>query len=801
MYRSAVFLGLMVASAVYAQPLRVQELVRSTPGGTARGWIATVDLYDPSVEIVVTDPLPPGSGAEANLIRTDTWQTQSGVTLAINANFFSTLPANQADIIGLSMSDGVIVSPPRQYLTNPFDPAILFRADRTAAIGNFGPGDLAGILDAVAGVGPSNTDAIPGTLLVTDGVNTGATARVDPATRNPRTAVGINQAGSQFYIIVVDGRQTGWSVGMTLPELADLFIERGAHRAINLDGGGSTSFVYQPVPGGSRTLNRPSDGSFRAVANHLGVRVPAPAPSLPRRPIRGAWLRPPSTIAALETSLNHMANAGLTDLYLETFYHGIATNDSNVFNRRFSNDYLGQAILSAAKYNIRVHAWVESGYWQFGSTGAYNFTNNPEWRSWNIATGDVGGDGTAGQVFANLCNPGVQDKLRRYCAELAGKTGLWGIQTDYHRFALDNSTSDSYTVPWSYDTWSRAAFQAQYGVDPLTAAATSTGSHWFRFLSWRRAGISAAAREMHAGINSVNSGPEFSAAIFASAMSSSAQIAKCQDWPTWAANGWVETLVPMAYGSTVSSIQSDLNLTTASAAGRPVIAGLAIIAGTRPSISQQLSGCKAVGIDEFIFFDATVLADAVKRSEVAFWLLNQATPQKGDFNNDLYVDARDRGALAGVYTGTPVPVNAGNAKYDLNGDAVIDDADVTLFDRYFAKHRFGEDGVVDQRDIDALRACFFAPRPIAAIHHLYDLDGDGDVDYTDQVELHRLLTVEVPDDSDVNRDGKVTIDDLYSQRRTPIDVNRDGYINDDDAKSLETTLRRIEAGDLAGNRE
>jgi hypothetical protein len=80
---------------------------------------------------------------------------------------------------------------------------------------------------------------------------------------------------AEVDIIVVDGRAPQWSVGVTLPELADLMIERGAYDAINLDGGGSSSFVYRwsPVQPGATWTNRPSDGRFRPVANHLGVRV------------------------------------------------------------------------------------------------------------------------------------------------------------------------------------------------------------------------------------------------------------------------------------------------------------------------------------------------------------------------------------------------------------------------------------------------------------------------------------------------------------------------------------------------
>ncbi|HVF18744.1 MAG TPA: phosphodiester glycosidase family protein [Mycobacteriales bacterium] len=80
--------------------------------------------------------------------------------------------------------------------------------------------------------------------------------------RNPRTAVGF--APGKVLFAVVDGRQPGHSVGMTLRELANFFLELGARSALNLDGGGSSTMVVN-----GRIANRPSDGSERGVANAL----------------------------------------------------------------------------------------------------------------------------------------------------------------------------------------------------------------------------------------------------------------------------------------------------------------------------------------------------------------------------------------------------------------------------------------------------------------------------------------------------------------------------------------------------
>jgi hypothetical protein len=90
--------------------------------------------------------------------------------------------------------------------------------------------------------------------------NTGSFA----TTRHPRSAVGWRADGTLLFV-VVDGRQAGYSAGMSLAELTDLFQQLGAVEALNLDGGGSTALVVRGA-----VANRPSDASGeRPVANAL----------------------------------------------------------------------------------------------------------------------------------------------------------------------------------------------------------------------------------------------------------------------------------------------------------------------------------------------------------------------------------------------------------------------------------------------------------------------------------------------------------------------------------------------------
>jgi len=85
--------------------------------------------------------------------------------------------------------------------------------------------------------------------------------------RHPRTALGFDQRGEKLFFFVVDGRQEGYSVGMSLYELTEYMLEWKVYQAINLDGGGSSTMVIR-----NQVVNRPSDEQGeRAVANALLV--------------------------------------------------------------------------------------------------------------------------------------------------------------------------------------------------------------------------------------------------------------------------------------------------------------------------------------------------------------------------------------------------------------------------------------------------------------------------------------------------------------------------------------------------
>ncbi len=104
-----------------------------------------------------------------------------------------------------------------------------------------------------------------GPALVEDGqivVSTGE--EVDQAmTSNPRTAIG--QISALHYLVIVSDGRTSESAGLTLYQLATLFAQRGCTVAYNLDGGGSSTMVFN-----GNVVNNPTSGrsiTERAVSD------------------------------------------------------------------------------------------------------------------------------------------------------------------------------------------------------------------------------------------------------------------------------------------------------------------------------------------------------------------------------------------------------------------------------------------------------------------------------------------------------------------------------------------------------
>lgn len=180
------------------------------------------------------------------------------VIAGINADFFDIGGTNIMS--GLCIKDGVLL---KVAGNRPWVGAL---DDGTVVMGD--GSEYAKYADRlVSAVGGSNI------LMKNDVIQSIAVGTDFGDTRHPRTAVGTKADGSVVFM-VVDGRQSAISNGASLADLAEIFASLGCCDAINLDGGGSSTFILKNSEGKFVVENSPSGGALRAVANGFLVLEP-----------------------------------------------------------------------------------------------------------------------------------------------------------------------------------------------------------------------------------------------------------------------------------------------------------------------------------------------------------------------------------------------------------------------------------------------------------------------------------------------------------------------------------------------
>lgn len=192
---------------------------------------------------------------------TSAFLAEFGAHLAVNGDGFIYLPPESATCSSgdPTRPNGFAASRGKTYVNKPSETLYI------NANGDFTVGKPKGVVyNAVSG----------DRILLQNGKMTPGMAADVPA---PRTAVGITANGKGVILLVVDGRQPGYSEGVDRHELTAMLQSFGASEGINLDGGGSSAMVIRGLDGSPRLLNRPIDGNTpgqeRAVSNHLGIFV------------------------------------------------------------------------------------------------------------------------------------------------------------------------------------------------------------------------------------------------------------------------------------------------------------------------------------------------------------------------------------------------------------------------------------------------------------------------------------------------------------------------------------------------
>ena len=181
------------------------------------------------------------------------------VVAGVNASFYNMTTGQP---IGITFIDGV------SFGTSSYDNFFAVLKDGKTAVIDYAK-NLGNYVDE-NGESTIWQAAAGSQWLVRDGKDVTANATGDYNTqRHSRTCVGITADG-KVVMMVLDGRQEPFSCGGSMHELAQIMLEAGCVAAVNLDGGGSTTYASRPEGSDKvEIINRPSDGSERSISSGL----------------------------------------------------------------------------------------------------------------------------------------------------------------------------------------------------------------------------------------------------------------------------------------------------------------------------------------------------------------------------------------------------------------------------------------------------------------------------------------------------------------------------------------------------
>ncbi|GAA1672552.1 phosphodiester glycosidase family protein [Glycomyces endophyticus] len=252
------------------------ELVKSAASGTSNVLAFAAD-GTAAIESIGFDGTATTPTGTLDLHGLNTTALPAGGVGVYDANWGTAARARVADgapVTEVTVVDGVVTAVTGAPQEGPIADGALSLVGRDAAaqtLAALAVGDAVAIEYGAVLDGDLPETAVSGRqMLIADGA---VLDQTDQA-RHPRTAVGVSADGTELYVLTVDGRQAA-SGGYTLEETAEELLAMGAHTALNLDGGGSSTLIAR-APGTDDlvTVNAPSDGNERAVGNALAFTVP-----------------------------------------------------------------------------------------------------------------------------------------------------------------------------------------------------------------------------------------------------------------------------------------------------------------------------------------------------------------------------------------------------------------------------------------------------------------------------------------------------------------------------------------------
>lgn len=332
-------------------------------------------------------------------------------------------------------------------------------------------------------------------------------------------------------------------------------------------------------------------------------------------PAVGFWVRLTFDETTDARMWDQLAEAGATDLFVETFYHGfVIYPGSNIFDQRpelAGTDPLREAIAEAHRRGMRLHAWVHTLRW------GPDYTAHPQVPR-NRFVGQVDGwlcrdaSGEAHpEFFVSPAVPEVRDKVTRLCLDICQRyPEIDGLNLDYIRWPEGGEH-------W-YDEANVSSFVGGGGADPRVDRSEANIEAFQRHSA---AQVTRLVEMIATTVHGVFGSKLISAAFFPGRDARDRWF-KAQDWPTWLERGLLDVATPMCYSYAVEGVVEEARMTVEAAHGVPVWAGLAVHGGTdHAPATVQLDAVRGLGLAGVVFFShGWIAARPEEFGEIGAWL-------------------------------------------------------------------------------------------------------------------------------------------------------------------------------------
>lgn len=332
---------------------------------------------------------------------------------------------------------------------------------------------------------------------------------------------------------------------------------------------------------------------------------------------RNIWLDRGTIVACqgpqgMSDLFDRLRKAGINTVYFETNNAGFTMFPSQTSTQNPQTagwDPLGCAVTEAHKRGMEIHAW----FWTFSVGNSFHNPivkldtdfPGPVLAKTDFALALASQNGflippRQHEFWLDPSAPEARKFIQQLILEAVEKYPVDGIQLDYIRYPFNGKGSEM-GFNWS----GRVRFEraTRLSLDRLNE---KTRMAWQK---WKTEQISSFVQETSTLIRKLRPGTRISAAVYAMPRAQRLQAIQ-QDWETWVANGWIDTLNPMTYVTSAEEFSNKAGLVKTTADNKVLsFPGMSIRELDTAAFVEQLNTAREIGSLGTTLFAAAQLDD------------------------------------------------------------------------------------------------------------------------------------------------------------------------------------------------